>query len=69
ELTADGYRVADPRYGDAVRDVLGFVDLDADRLVAAYRRLGVAAGLERAVLESHLSELRAGLEGYTYLEE
>ncbi len=69
ELTADGYRVADPRYGDAVRDVLGFVDLDADRLVAAYRRLGVAAGLERTVLESHLSELRAGLEGYTYLEE
>jgi arginine decarboxylase len=69
ELTADGYRIADPRYGDAVRDVLGLVDLDADQLVAAYRRLGVAAGLERTVLESHLSELRAGLEGYTYLEE
>ena len=69
ELSGDGYRVAEPRFGDAVRDVLGFVDLDAQRLVAAYRRLGFETGLDRTELEAHLSELRAGLEGYTYLEE
>jgi arginine decarboxylase len=70
ELADDGrWRLDEPLYGDTVRDVLGFVHLEADRLVAAYRRLGVAAGLDRTVLEAHLSELRAGLEGYTYLEE
>ena len=69
ELSDAGYRLVEPAYGDTVRDVLGFVHVDADELVASYRRLGVAVGLERTQIEAHLSELRAGLEGYTYLEE
>jgi arginine decarboxylase len=70
ELGADGrLRLDEPLYGDRVRDVLGFVQIGADALVEAYRRLGQAAGLEPAALEAHLAELGAGLEGYTYLED
>jgi arginine decarboxylase len=69
ELAAGGHRLVEPLHGDSVRDVLGFVHLQAERLVEAYRRLGEAAGLGEAVLAGHLDELKAGLDGYTYLEE
>jgi arginine decarboxylase len=69
ELAGEGYRLDEPLEGDTVRDVLGFVEVDAGRLLAAYRRLGEAAGLESGVLEAALQELEAGLGGYTYLEE
>jgi arginine decarboxylase len=69
ELTDQGYQLIEPLHGDTVREVLGFVHLEADALVAAYRRLGEACGLGPEALERDLAELRAGLEGYTYLEE
>ncbi len=59
--------------GDTVREVLGYVQFDADRLLATIRR-----DVERAVREERLTVregrqlvhfYQQGLDGYTYLEE
>lgn len=54
--------------GDTVEDVLGYVNLSSDSFMRAYRELvrqHVPKGEQRAIL----SELEAGLRGYTYLED
>ncbi len=54
--------------GDTVEDVLRYVNLCSDSFVRAYRELvrqHVPKGEQRAIL----SELEAGLRGYTYLED
>ncbi len=59
--------------GDTVREVLGYVQFDPDRLLATIRR-----DVERAVREDRLTVregrqlvhfYQQGLDGYTYLEE
>lgn len=64
-----GHRLVAPLHGDQVKDVLGYVHFESGELLRAYRRHGEAAGLAPEVLEAYIAELRAGLEGYTYLED
>lgn len=70
EVAADGsLAIRDPLHGDTVGDVLRYVHLEAQALMAAYRRQGQQAGLTPERLEAYLAHFRAGLDGYTYLKE
>lgn len=57
----------EPQAGDSVRDVLDYVNISADALAESYRDL--AKNLPAHEREQVLSELEAGLDGYTYLED
>lgn len=54
--------------GDTVEDVLGYVNLSSDGFMRAYREL-VRQHVPKADQRAILSELEAGLRGYTYLED
>jgi arginine decarboxylase len=70
EVAADGsLAIRDPLHGDSVGDVLRYVHMEVEALMAAYRRQGQGAGLTPERLEAYLARFRAGLDGYTYLEE
>lgn len=64
-----GYRILDPLRGETVRDVLRHVHMDGERLMETYRQQGQEAGLTPDRLHACLDALRAGLDGYTYLED
>jgi arginine decarboxylase len=63
------YDVSEAIEGDTVARVLRYVNFEPDNLLSAYERKFAASGLPQATREALLEELRAGLEGYTYLEE
>src|SRR5207237_8973784 len=71
ELTPDGrHLLVAPRRGDTVDSVLRFVHFDAEDLLAAYRqKVSAATWLDAKCREICITELAAGLEGYTYLED
>jgi arginine decarboxylase len=70
ELTDDGgYRVLEPEHGDTVSDLLRYVHFEPDALHHAYRDKLAAAPLNERQRSAYLSELEAGLTGYTYLED
>jgi arginine decarboxylase len=71
ELTPDGrHQLVAPRRGDTVDSVLRFVHFDPEDLLAAYRqKVSAATWLDAKARENYLTELAAGLEGYTYLED
>ncbi|MHB8455481.1 MAG: biosynthetic arginine decarboxylase [Acidiferrobacterales bacterium] len=71
EPTADGgYRLIEARRGDTADSVLRYVHFDPEDLVAAYReKIDAAEWLDAAERSAFLAEIRAGLEGYTYLED
>jgi arginine decarboxylase len=53
-----------------VDSVLRFVHFAPEELLAAYHaKVDAAAELTAAQRKSYLGELKAGLEGYTYLED
>ncbi|MCC5860022.1 MAG: biosynthetic arginine decarboxylase [Ectothiorhodospiraceae bacterium] len=69
ELDDGGYQLSGHRRGDTVDTVLRYVEFDRETLLAGYRRKVAAAGLPEAEAATFLSELEAGLDGYTYLED
>jgi arginine decarboxylase len=71
ELMPDGsHQLVAPRRGDTVDSVLKFVHFDAADLLSAYRhKVSQATWLDAKSRENFLTELAAGLEGYTYLED
>jgi arginine decarboxylase len=71
ELTPDGgHQLVAPRRGDTVDSVLRFVHFDPEDLLAAYRqKVSAATWLDAKARDTYLTELAAGLEGYTYLED
>jgi len=70
ELTADGgYRLTGAVQGDTVEGVLRFVTFDAQELLDAYRRKVEGADLSVSERKAFMSDLQAGLGGYTYLED
>jgi len=71
ELAPDGRpRLVAPRRGDTVDSVLRFVHFDPEDLLAAYRqKVSQATWLDAKSRDTYLTELAAGLEGYTYLED
>ena len=69
-LTADsGYQISDPIDGDTVAKVLRYVNFEPDTLMDAYRSKFATSGMAPETQSSLMTELAAGLDGYTYLEE
>ena len=69
-VAADGsFSLAEAEHGDRVDELLRIVHFDPNRLRAAYRQRTQQAGLGARESQQYLSELEAGLSGYTYLEE
>ncbi len=69
-LNAQGeYDIGAPITGDTVAKVLRYVNFEPDNLLEAYRAKFATSDLDSNTQGLLLEELRAGLEGYTYLEE
>jgi arginine decarboxylase len=69
-LTADGgYELHNPRNGDTVGDVLRYVHIEAGELLDVLRGKLAGAALDDEQRAAFLTELEAGLSGYTYLED
>jgi arginine decarboxylase len=64
---AGGWRLDDPESGDRTDDLLRYVHLEPDQLMAAYRGKFEASTMPAAERAALLAELEAGLTGYTYL--
>lgn len=68
-MTPDGQpHITQITPGDTVEDVLSYVNLSSDTFVRTYREL-VRKYIEPSQQRTILSELEAGLRGYTYLED
>lgn len=64
-----GYRFVDPTHGDGADDLLRYVHIDPEELERAYRKKLGESGLSLERRKQFESELMAGLQSYTYLEE
>jgi len=69
ELTNDGYQMLSPEYGDAVDELLAYVHFDADELLVSYETKLNQSNLTDEDKKLYLTELQAGLKGYTYHED
>jgi arginine decarboxylase len=63
------YDIGTPITGDTVAKVLRYVNFEPDNLLRAYQDKFAASDLNEPTQARLLAELKAGLEGYTYLEE
>ncbi len=70
QINADGsYQLSEPEHGDTVDEVLRYVHFNTATLLAKYQQRLHQASLEQTLSAHYLSELKAGLAGYTYLED
>jgi arginine decarboxylase len=70
DIHADGsFSLNDPEHGDRADELLAYVHFKPDILRAVYRQRVQAADLPAAQARQFLSELEAGLTGYTYHED
>ena len=66
---AGGYRLTQPERGDSVDELLRYVHFDPDQMLQTFRAKLGAAGIAERTADQFYDELKAGLYGYTYLEE
>ncbi len=64
-----GYRLTQPERGDSVEELLRYIHFDPEAMLASYRSKIEGAGLNSALSAQFFAELKAGLSGYTYLED
>ncbi len=64
-----GYRFSKSLKGESVVEVLAHVEFDSDRLLESYGSLIESAGIKGERAQQFMSELQAGLTGYTYFED
>jgi arginine decarboxylase len=70
ELDAQGgYRLQGAEPGDAVDELLSYVHFDPAAMLRSYRKKLDEAGICGDACGQYFAELKAGLEGYTYLED
>ena len=70
ELATDGgYRLTQPETGDSVDELLRYVHFDTREMLARYREKLKQSGLSERRTDAFYEELKAGLYGYTYLED
>ncbi|MDH5418361.1 MAG: hypothetical protein OEW86_10325, partial [Nitrosopumilus sp.] len=70
EVTPDGnYKMVEPLHGDTVDEVLRYVHLDPDNMLAIYRDKIAKANINEQERNTYIKELEEGLSGYTYMEE
>lgn len=63
------YIIGEPITGDSVAKVLQYVNFEPASILRAYQRKFQASSLPPELQKQLLTELSAGLQGYTYLEE
>jgi len=69
-LTENGeYKLDQALRGDTVRSVLEFVKYDVNQFINAYEEKVNSAELNTGQKKLFLEELKAGISGYTYLED
>lgn len=68
-LTKEGYQIEQVQHGNTISDVLKYVNFDIDRMIYSYQHQIRNAPLDAKKQHQYLSELTAGLQGYTYFEE
>jgi arginine decarboxylase len=64
-----GYRLTRPERGDSADELLSYVHFDPRDMLASFRRKLDAVDLSPADRDHFFTELKAGLYGYTYLED
>ena len=70
ELTEEGhYKLSHAMEGDTVESTLRYVDFNSEDLIQSYKKQLVKAQLSEAESSEFLTDLRTGLQGYTYFEE
>lgn len=68
-LPDGGYRLSGAERGDRADELLRYVHFEPGHLRSVFRQRTRQAGLSRPLEQQYLSELEAGLSGYTYLKE
>ncbi|MDP3293151.1 MAG: biosynthetic arginine decarboxylase [Nevskia sp.] len=66
-VSGDSWRLEGAEHGDRTDELLRYVHLAPEALAQSYRRKFAATNLPQATRSALLSELEAGLSGYTYL--
>ena len=70
EIQDDGqYQLLEPEYGDTITELLSYVHFDANELIRNYQLKIDNCEFNKSVKEMLLDELKAGLTGYSYLED
>ncbi len=70
EMDENGkYVMVRPEKGDRADEVLAYVHLNAEDLLACYREKILKAGLDKKTRTRYMEALEEGLAGYTYLEK
>ncbi|MFC1685329.1 arginine decarboxylase, partial [Pseudomonadota bacterium] len=64
-----GYRLTQQESGDSIEELLNYVHFDTEAMLASYRRKLEGSGLSAVQADQFYMELKAGLKGYTYLED
>ena len=68
-VASDGrYRLADSERGDSVNELLGYVHFNPEEMLESYLRKLREQGISAPYVDSFYRELKAGLQGYTYLK-
>jgi arginine decarboxylase len=62
------YRFAEPERGDSVDELLRYVHFDPEEMLESYLRKLREQGISAPDVDSFYRELKAGLQGYTYLK-
>jgi len=68
-LSNDGYQLSHSQNGDSVDYVLRHIHFDPDKLLASYRIKLEQADINEAEYTDYYTQIKAGLTGYTYLED
>ena len=66
---AGGYRLSRPERGDSVDELLRYVHFDPDQMLQSFRDKLRRAAIAERTADAFYDELKAGLYGYTYLED
>lgn len=64
-----GFEIKNPLVGDTVADMLSCVDFDVEQLEQSYQQKLAQSDLPETTQKAYLAELKAGMKGYSYLEE
>lgn len=64
-----GYRLTQQESGDSIEELLNYVHFDTEAMLESYRRKLEGSGLSAVQADQFYMELKAGLQGYTYLED
>lgn len=63
------YQLSQPEKGDSIDELLRYVHFEPDEMLEQYLQKLQAEGVSEDLADSYYRELKAGLQGYTYLQD